>query len=343
MSKEYLEAKLDTFYESFDSVSNIDISGGFLTVQYKNKIINARVVTPIKRGKVTIIKTGESYFVAQEASSNSSGYSNVEKKVEVYRNPLESPQLNSYILIILSEKTPINIELRNKPNIPVNFIPNLQVVEDIYKVGSPATSGLLLQDLRLDGNVNLVTEPYLTFFSYLKQTTYRSFYNYLVNSPVKQEGLSASAFTLDSDAEANSKLHILDFIFPNCGLYDKFTFLTAVKKANSYNPFVIYSFALERPNQRATFQQLLIKFFSTYLDKTKNLVVLNNLFPKVVDFSYGLEVEVTAINYETKMVDYTQLNKDISGSLVMENYDKIQIGSTGIIRQLIHGNYFEEL
>jgi hypothetical protein len=43
------------------------------------------------------------------------------------------------------------------------------------------------------------------------------------------------------------------------------------------------------------------------------------------------------------MVDYTQLNKDISGSLVMENYDKIQIGSTGIIRQLIHGNYFEDL
>lgn len=338
-----LFTKLDNFYDSFETTLTADVSEGFLTLNYKNKIVNCRVVKPLRKGKVKVLKSGDSFFVTQE-EGNYNPVIRKEERLEIAPTRDVRKKGDTFILVVLSEKFPINVELRNAPDIDANLIPNLQVVEDIYVVDPTNKLGsLALSDLRLDGNVNLITEPYLTFFSYLKQTSYRSFYNYLVNSPVKQEDLTDTAFTLDSDVEAKSKLHILDFIFPNCGLYDKFTFLTAVKKTDSYNPFVIDSFALERPNQRATFQQLLIKFFSTYLDKTKNLVVLNNLFPKVVNFSYGLEVEVTAINYETKVVNYTQINKPITGSLVMENYDKIQIGSTGIIRQLIHGNYLEEI
>lgn len=342
MNKGYLQDKLDTFYDSFDSISKVDINSGFLTIQYKNKIINARVVTPIKKGKVTVIKTGESYFVTQDSANQSKEYVKIEKSVEVYR-PFNFGGDIFLIVVVLSEKVPINIELRNNTNIDVDLLPNLQVVEDIYLVGSPKTQNLILEELRLDRNSSLVTEPYLTFFSFLKQQEYKSFYNYLAGATVKDEGLKRSSFILDTFEESQSKLHILDFIFPNSGLYDMFTISTAVVKDSPYNPFNLELRVTERPNQMTTFQELLLKFYSSYLAKIKNLVVLNNLFPNVDGFNYRLKVEVIGINYETKTVTYIQLNKPFSNSLIIENYDKIRVGSTGIIRQLNYGNYFEEI
>lgn len=340
-----LFSKLDSFYDSFETHLDFDVSEGFLTVNYKNKLINCRVISPLRQGKITIIKSGESYFATQGQVPKQSLENRVEI-VDVFKNPSTKKDV-PYILLVLSEKTPINIELRNNYAGDINLIPNLQVVEDIYVVDKKNSfGGLTLADLRKDGNVAQVKEPYLTFFSYLKKekdVKYNSFYNYLTDSVTVNESLNLNSFNLDSDEEANSKLRVLDFIFPNSDLYSKFNFVTATKKETEY-PFLLANKIGERPNQGARFKEALLKFYSTVLDKRKNLIVLNNLCPNLESYNYFLTIEVLNKNPLDRTISYRQIEKpEIIGTIQIKNYDNIQVGTQGILRVLPYGNFIQEI
>lgn len=344
MSFDFLTQKLDKFYDSFEVTLNYPVSEGFITVNHLNKLVTCRVVSPLQRGKILVLKSGNSYFATQKSVMTPNSNREV-KEIETFR--LKQVGGVAYIIIVLSEKIPINIELRNNYVGDVNLIPNLQVIEDIYVVDyNNLLSGLTLSDLRFDQNPSLVTEPYLSFYNFLKKNKtypYKSFYNYLTDTIYFSESLTEKNFILDNDLEAEPKLRILNNIFPDFALGEKLNVITAVKSPPVY-PYFSSLKPLERPNQNMTFITTLLKFYSSYLGKIKNLVVLNNLIPTISEYVNPLVVEIIAINPVSRELTVKQLSHltNIFTVSVLNNINLL-VGDKGVVRYLIEGNYFEKL
>ena len=354
--KDYLQKKLDTFYDSFITYIGSDVNDGYIAVRHNGKTLDAKVVSPLRAGKVLIVKTGESYFAVQDEEI-SRGATKVQEKIDIYQEDDEDEI--SVIIFVLSEKLPINIEYRDNYSEDKSLIPNIQIVEDIYVIDDRNIfKNLKKGDMRLDGNEAEVKEPYLTFFSYLTQTKYKSFYNYLTNTKTKKEGLGIGSFKLDDKETSRNKLNLFDysFMFPDASIYSKFTVRTGVLK-KIFFPYSMEEKADERPNKIATFEEVLLKFYSSVKDtvpsnaldwtylrpKIKNMGILNMVFPDIVDYDYPFAVEVTDRTDKVREINYFQIaNSNIAyDPLQILNYESVLIGSKGVLRYLSDGVYFQ--
>lgn len=322
--QKYLEDKLNTFYDSFVMHIGSNIDSGYVAVRHNGKTIDAKVVSPLKAGKILIIKTGESYFAIQDEEVNR-GATKVQENEELFQ--ADDDDEISILIFVLSEKLPINIEYRDNYDGDKSLIPNIQVVEDIYLIdGLSKFKNLKEKDMRLDEDESKVIEPYLTFFSFLIQTKYKSFYNYLTGTKTRKEGLGISSFKLDEKKISRTKLKLFDypFMFPDSSLYSKFVVRTGVLKEIVF-PYEMEEKVDERPDRIATFEEVLLKFYSTvkedtpdtaldwvYLpEKIKNLGVLNTTFPIIKKwkenkvavndtyFEYPMAIDV--VEYSTKL------------------------------------------
>lgn len=359
----FLDTVLNDFYDSFELNNTTSVKKGVMTIPYKNRIVTAQLMTPISKGKITVIKSGDKFFVSQdEEQKDITIGTKTDFKVNFYRNKNNTPKV-SYIIFILSDKLPINVEQRFDEIKNPHLVPNIQVVEDIYLIDNKGSfTSIDLAGMRLDGVADSVIEPYLSFFSFLTQKKYKSFYNYLMDTKTLSESLSLASFELDDEIISRTKLKLFDyyFLFENASIYEKFNVRTAViLDENKLSPYELIELSDERPKAKSEYIPDLLKFYSTvkgdtpdtaldwgYLpNKIKNLGILNQDFPEIEGYDYPFAVEVTDRNDDNREISYFQVQfPDISyDPIQINNYESVLIGFKGVLKSLSDGFYFQEM
>jgi hypothetical protein len=126
-----IKEEIDNFFDS----QEVDVfqpvpKSVYLKKVVQGKLVQAKPVGDLIQGKATILKTGNKHFVIQNPVPQK--LPPIRPMPKVYRQDDDDEIItNPVIIVVLSEKRPIDLELLGT-NYDFNTLPYFQVVEDIY-------------------------------------------------------------------------------------------------------------------------------------------------------------------------------------------------------------------